>query len=340
MGRGINRLIVVAPAREVRIGSPDEDPFIQVGKYYGDGTFSQPDIFVAEVPRARVHIGSGLVCTRGFEVLADSGRTDRLGAFTAFGRRRPLRVRKFSGAYSTLQYCYANNFWHWMVDCLPKLISLEKALPGQSLTLLMPETITPVQRESMLCVLPEHFTVSYLPADAWIETETFFWPSLASGRCNAMLPPGYFAEMRARVFARYGLGEALPRGRRLYLTRRNAKHRRVKNEDVVCSLLAEFDFEIVELEKLSFQEQVKLMHEASVVAGPHGAALASTVFSGAITLLVFYATPRPPNYFHTQSVALGQRHHFILDCGTDEDADFSVDPGELRRLLEAECWRL
>lgn len=339
VGREVRRLTIVAPAGTVRIGWPDQDPFIPVGKYYRDGYFEQPAIFVAEIPRARLHVGSGLVCTPGHRALADAGRTDRVPCFSPFGRRKPRHVPKLSGAWSTIEYCYANNIWHWFVDCLPKLISLERALPDQALTLLMPDTMSPLQRESMLAVLPARFSVRHLPAETWVETETFYWPSLVSGRCNAFLPPGYWDEIRSRIFARYGLASRHCPRRRLYITRGNADKRRVLNEEAVRRLLDEYLFETIELENLTFRQEVELFHEAAFVIGPHGAGLAGTIFSGPITLVVFYSTPRPPNYFHTQACALGQRHRFLLHHGDHEDDDLAIDLDELRALLESELAR-
>jgi hypothetical protein len=339
VGREVRRLVIVAPARQVQIGRPDQDAFIPIAKYYTDGSFEQPDIFVAEIEGARLHVGSGLVCTPRFKALADTERLDRLPAFSAFGEPKPRVLTKRTGTFSTIHYCYAANFWHWMIDCLPKIISLERALPGRELTLLMPDALTEPQRESLLCLLPPGFSVEYLPPDVWVEAETFYWPSLASGRCNAFLPPGYFDEIRARTFARYGLTTTHRPRRRLYLTRRNAKHRRVENEDEVWALLQEYSFEIVEPEKLTFREQVELFHSAALVVGPHGAGLASTLFSGEMTLLVFYATQKPPNYFHTQTRALGQRHLHLLAHADDEDANFPVNVEELRALLESEVER-
>ena len=336
LGREVSALVILAPARRVEIGRPEEDAFIPISKYYRDGLFDRPDIFVAEIPRGRVHVGSGLVCTPDFRALADSGRLDRLGAFGSYGGPKPRHWTSLPGAHSTIYYCYADNPWHWVIDCLPKLISLERALGGRSLTLLMPEGLSSFQHDSMECLLPANFAVRYLPRETWIEAETFFWPSLASGRCNAILPPGYFEAMRARVFGRFGIAGQVRPWRRLYVTRRGARHRRVRNEAEVEALLREFGFEIVELERLGFREQVELLQEAAFVAGPHGAGLVATVFAGPLNLLVFYATRRPPNYFHTQARALGQRHLFLLGDAPGEDDDFSVPIGELRVLLARE----
>ena len=336
LGREVSALVIVSPAQRVEIGRPQEDSFIPISKYYRDGFFEQPDIFVAEIPRGRLHVGSGLVCTPGFRALADADRLDRLGAFRPFGEAKPRRWTRLQGTHSTINYCYANNPWHWVVDCLPKLISLERAQAGRKVTLLMPEGLSDFQRESMEALLPAHFSVEYLPPETWIESERFLWPSLASGRCNAVLPEGYWTEIRARILARHGAAQTREPWRRLYVTRRNARHRRVTNEETVDGLLREFGFEIVELEKLSLREQVELFQEAAFVVGPHGAGLVTTLFSGALTLLVFYATKRPPNYFHTQAKTLGQRHLYLLGDAEGEDDDFSVDVGELRDLLVRE----
>ena len=336
LGREVSALVIVSPARRVEIGRPEEDSFIPISKYYRDGFFNQPDIFVAEIPRGLLQVGSGLVCTPDFRALADTGRLDRLKAFSPFDEAKPRRWTRRQGTHSTINYCYASNPWHWIIDCLPKLISLERAQVGRKLTLLMPQGLSEFQRESMEALLPAHFSVEYLSPETWIESERFLWPSLASGRCNALLPEGYLEAIRARIFARYGVARARGPWRRLYVTRRNARHRRVTNEEAVDGLLREFGFEVVELEKLSLREQVELFQEAAFVVGPHGAGLVTTVFSGPLTLLVFYATKRPPNYFHTQAKALGQRHLYLLGEAADEDDNFSVDLAALRDLLMRE----
>jgi capsular polysaccharide biosynthesis protein len=122
--------------------------------------------------------------------------------------------------------------------------------------------------------------------------------------------------------------------RRIYLSRRGAKHRRITNEAALWQLLAPYGFEQVEVERLTFREQVELFHRCEILVGAHGAGLATSIFSGPINMVVLYATNQPPNYFHTQAIALGQKHWHVCSEFQSEDADFAVNVDEVRRILE------
>ena len=121
------------PAQRVRIGAGDQDPFTRVAQYYNDGWFDRPDVFVCEIPDANVFVRSGMVCTRDFKLIADKGMEHRRFLYPPFRQRRPAAVRRVEGAWTTLAYCNSENFWHWMVDCLPKVRSLELAMAGEPL---------------------------------------------------------------------------------------------------------------------------------------------------------------------------------------------------------------
>lgn len=67
--------------------------------------------------------------------------------------------------------------------------------------------------------------------------------------------------------------------RRLYLSRRDAIHRRVHNEDEVCGFLASRGFEIVEMSKLDLRAQCDLVRDAQLIVGVYGAQLTSAFFA-------------------------------------------------------------
>ena len=66
--------------------------------------------------------------------------------------------------------------------------------------------------------------------------------------------------------------------RKLYISRRKAKFRKVLNEGDVENILRKFDFETVVLEDISFLEQIRLFSETSVLLGVHGAGLTNMIF--------------------------------------------------------------
>jgi hypothetical protein len=329
----IENVKILAPAEKVIIADPRTDPFVGVGKYYRDGTFVRPAIAVCDVPEARVHVGTGFVCTRDWEVIPDMEY--RLIDYPEIRKWKPRHLTRRTGTYSTIFSWNAENFGHWMFDFLPRLHSLAQAEPTAKLTLLMPDFLRSALRESMELLLPQNFAIEYHPYATWFQVEKLVWAPVASGRCNFFLPPDYFEAIRRPIFARFGLPEQHKKTRRLFVTRRQAVTRRVLNEAAVSALLARYGFENVELSELSFREQVELFHQAEIVVGPHGAGLSSIVFSGDIRLVVFYATQLPLNHWHTLARGLGQEHYFLLS-NVGEDDNFAVDTAELERTLRDE----
>jgi len=326
----IKNLRTLAPAQRVVFASPKEDPFVPLGKYFRDGAFDRPSIFVCDIPEARFHVGSGMVCTRDLKIVADLAY--RVPAFQTYGRRKPRTFERLAGSYSTVNYCLAWNYYHWMLDCLPRIHSLAKADPRSKLTILMPDSLGPVHRESLECILPDHFTVKYFPGNHWLQLEQFVWPSLISGRCNAYLPAEYYDAIRQPVFDRFGLSGQHRKSRRLYISRRRAKCRRIVNEKALCELLGRFGFDTVEVETLSFRQQVELLHSAEIVVSPHGAGLHLIMFAGNIRVVVLHPNRVPQNQFHTLAKGLGQEYFYLLHDQGEEDC-FLVDLKRLEELL-------
>lgn len=337
-GGGVRDVRVMLPAARVQIGTGDKDPFARVAQYYNDGWFDRPDVFVCEIPDANVFVRSGMVCTNDFKLIADKGMEHRRFLYPAFRKRRPRSVRRVEGAWTTLAYCNSENFWHWMIDCLPKLRTLEQAMAGQPLTVCMPSTVLGFQRFALESSLPPNFHLVYLDpeTDPWIQPERFVWASMISGLCMGVLPQDYYDAIRGPIFKRLGLPATHMKTERLYISRRNAGHRRVRNEDALVELLADYGFRSVQLEKLPFEEQVALFHRAEIVVGPHGAGLGTIFFSGDIDLVALYSTNNPGNYFHSLACGLGQRHHFLCSNEAHEDDWLEADLPAVQRLLETE----
>lgn len=74
--------------------------------------------------------------------------------------------------------------------------------------------------------------------------------------------------------------EFLPRangasaGRKLYISRQGVS-RSFDNEAEIASLVARAGFEVVAPERLDFEAQIRLFHDAAVIVAPHGAGLAN-----------------------------------------------------------------
>ncbi len=333
-GGEVEKLRVLLPSQRIEI-APKSDPFVAVGKYYREGWFDRPDVFVCEIPDAYLYVDTGMVCTRHWKVAGDFDV--RLTFFKKFGKRRPphSRIKRIAGTCTTIGYGMESNPYHWMVDCLPKLISLARAEPERKIILLMSDALGDQQRETLATLCPANFELQYHPPDTWFQIERLLWPSLVSGVCNAFLPADYFEAIRQPIFARYGLPFVHAQTERLYVTRRDSIRRRVLNEDALEAFLQPYGFRTVELSRLSFRQQVELFHRAEIVLGPHGAGLNTLFHSGKIPVVVLHPNQQPQNHYHTLARGLGQDYHFVLHHG-DIDSDFEVDLPALKRVLEGE----
>ena len=123
--------------------------------------------------------------------------------------------------------------------------------------------------------------------------------------------------------------------RLLYVTRRDARSRRIVNEEQIVKLLRRLGFEIVCPGELSFSEQIRLFAQARVIIGPHGAGLTNTVFAPQnATLIELF----PENYININGCywalanICSQTYAFLT--GTSEGTDFHIDVDKLERLLE------
>lgn len=326
----IRNVRVLAPEQRIHIGSPREDAFVPVGKLYREGSFVRPSILVCDVPDARLHVGSGMVCTRDWEVMTDIER--RLGGFPKFHKRKPRQVKRLAGTYSTILGWSADNVSHWMMDCLPRIHSLAQVEPKAQVKLLMPESLSAFHRESLNCILPPNFVIEHWPDDTWLQLENFLWPSMVSGRWNFFLPPEYYEAVRSPILSRFGISPHRNKTARIYISRRRAGSRRVLNEDEVCRFLEPFGFESVDLENLSFRQQVELFSKADIIIGPHGAGLVWMLFAGEFRVVELHPTQTPRNHYHTLARGLGQEYHFLLHGGGEND-DFIVNMQELEHVL-------
>jgi Glycosyltransferase 61 len=333
--RGLSSNFVLLHTPEtIVLGDPAQDSFLRNCQSIKDGRLFRGNIFVCELESALFYPEEGVVLNRDRNVVVESILDDdRLsGAQVVF---KPLSWSRRAGTFSSIQHLWPRNNWHWMVDFLPQLHSLEKAMGGKELTLLMPASLSSFNRESLDSVLPDNFKVEYVRSRRWIHVDKFVLPSHVSRRFNGYLPPEYYQFIRESTFKRLGVDKPEKVSRRYYISREGAAHRRVRNEDEVMEVLKTFGFEWILIEKFSMKEQVEIFRNAEAIISPHGAAFGGVIFSDNLKMCVLYPEARPGVYFYTLARGMGHQH-FAVHSNVGEDDDFDVDLQELRRVVSTE----
>lgn len=284
-----------------------------------------PATFVASVPEGRVWGRCGAVLTASGHLLADvsvelGGAPEHHSVF----RGEPGEPRREDGAVVVLTAAGGETYFHWLFDVLPRLDLLRRSgvpLDGAE-RYLVNSLRMPFQRESL-----ERLGI---PPSRVLESEKV--PDLRAGRLVVPSLPGMSGNptRRACEFLRTAFLQGREDGRdarprRVYVSRARARGRRIVNEGEVLAVLGRFGFETVELESLSFAQQVELFASADQVVAPHGAGLSNLVFCGPRTKVLELFSPSYVNVcYWALSDLVGAEYRYLLGEG-EPPPDF-VDP--------------
>ncbi len=171
------------------------------------------------------------------------------------------------------------NYYHWMLDVLPRLAALEReSLPHRHYLVTQEH---PFHRQTL--------DLLDIPADARMAVAS---PEFYSAP-KFLVPLAPLGVSRENVrfvcnllFERTGLADTPFTNERIYISRRHANSRRVLNEEELHPLLQKHNFRVCYLEQLSLKEQMLLFRGAETILAPHGAAWTNLIFArpGALAL--------------------------------------------------------
>ncbi|MBN2084365.1 MAG: glycosyltransferase family 61 protein [Anaerolineales bacterium] len=228
------------------------------------------------------------------------------------------------------------NVGHWLMDGILRLSVLEAAGLAGDAKIIVPDTRPKyTQPVEALGYGPDRY--GGLREGHW-EVEQLLVPSYLSA-------PGFIRPWGGRwLRERLGVEEKPPGSRRLWISRNRARYRRLQNEEEILALLSREGFEKVELEGLTFLEQVDILSQANAVAGPHGAGMTNLLFAphGARVLELF-----PPEFvnpvFYSMANSQDQEYYYLTGYSLREDRNpegakdldhFRVDPGKIVQSLK------
>lgn len=208
------------------------------------------------------------VCFEG-----DFGQFDRLvisdgGVFSQSYLNDPIMLE---GCWTSItsNWSRGDNYYHWMLDSLTRLLVREK-LP-ENAKILLPNCIHNFVKETIeLIGLDDE--VTWIKPGSYICENYYFCPPLApTGYYN---PLGY--DWLTNKFSSYF--EPPDRTFKVFLTRRNTV-RLPKNIKEIEAILASHGFNIIDAGEHTVLEQIKLISKSTVVVGLHGAAMTNLLWA-------------------------------------------------------------
>lgn len=260
-----------------------------------------------------------------------------------FPRRATAREHVPGTLVTLASRATGHNYYHFLIDALPRLGILEDALPGalRSTDTVLVDRATRYQRELVAMLGLERLRVVEPGRRMALRADRLLVPSLPNS--STVVAPETTRWLR----------EALPPVRttglpeRLYVTRGTTPHtRRVVREEELRERLERRGFAVVDPGRLSVQEQIDHFAAARVVVAPHGAALTNLAFArpGVRLLELFAPTYLNPGYWSIMANIADSRYRYLVaaepgspratarQLGVMDDID--LDPAEVDDALD------
>lgn len=231
----------------------------------------------------------------------------------------------------------SKEYFHWLTDALPRLVIAKDFVTSH--TLILPreyEKYPYITTSLKLFGVP----VKYFDRSTKLKVRELILPShtAESGNYNKVV----INQLRDLFLSR--LPESKPY-RRIYISRKKAKKRKVANEAEVASLLETFNFEIHYFEDYSFDQQIAICSESTSLIGLHGAGLTNMLFMRAGTQVLELRNENDceNNCYFSMASDLNIAYYYQLSKGDNDDThtvNVNVDLSELKANIESMLTRL
>lgn len=205
---------------------------------------------------------------------------------------------------ANLAYTAGDSYFHWMLDVLPRLDLIQQSgIPiDRYVFSYMANPPLSFQQETLdMLGIPEE--VRFQPqADTHIQIRRLVVPSLIGH--TSRYPKWAVDYLRRRLLPAAGHS-------RIYISRSDARHRRVANEEQVIKLLEAYGFVAISLRHRSVSEQIGLFASAEVIVSPHGANLTNLIFCRPGTRVIELFSP---GYVNPIYWAISHHAHMRYAC--------------------------
>ena len=355
-GSGVH-YVEVYPAYTSHLAVPDD--FVTLAPSYYDRIEAREQVapaFVCLLPGGRVNVdnhGSLAIIAADNHLVGDTSLQFSPGNYAvACPTENPIfRQRYFrppleiSGTVCSLLSgggAAMGNYYHWLLDSLPRLHLVEEAGLWDEVDYFL--IYSREQRfavETLLALGIRNEQIIDVAAATHLRAQRLLVTSPVRG--HGRHAPRWVGAFMKDAYRPAGTNRPRRFSPYVYVSRRDAAFRRVRNEAAVEALLAEYGFESYALTELSFREKVDLFAGARAVVGPVGAGLVNIVFCPEGTPLI-ELLPRNlvvPDYLDL-TARLDMPHYPLISAPeaasaqratTDRQDDITVDLEALRRTV-------
>ena len=279
-----------------------------------------PNTFVVTIPQGTFWINpqqsSTAILTSDRHLLRDlspefpllsPGHPDHLARSHALFTANLPPVQTLDGPIVVLAGLSNDMYFHWLFDVLPRLNLIDRSgLSRDAIAGFVVSQHWPFQQETLAQLgIPAH---KILPPEQYphLQAECLIVPSFPGS-------PAWMPQWACQWLRQVFLVDRPTTATRLYISRQQTANRRVINEPVVMTVLAQLGFQCVTLEALTVREQAALFASATVVIAPHGGGLTNLVFCSPGTTVIEIFPPHfvYPCYWLISNL-MNLHYHYLI----------------------------
>jgi len=217
-------------------------------------------------------------------------------------------------------------FTHWILDALPRLALLPEFPPDTGI--LIPSRLAGYQKET-LALLGLTDRCRYT-SEKHLVVENYYFSS-PTAMIDCYNPYG-IDFLRSQFLPKADPNYSGPK--KIVLHRSN-KSRGIQNQDEIYQLFTELGWAIVDTEKLTFAQEIKLFQEAEAVAGVFGSGFTNTIWcSKGCKVITFVPDSFVDGYIEWIADYLGLPFYFSI-FPSDHESRALVDLEKVKSMLRA-----
>lgn len=310
--------------------SREDNPVLSQHLHAISGQLTLPAVHVHAIRNGRIFPQSGLLADREGRLILESAKDTAMFKASATWRScRTWSSRRLGQHLHTTIWGdkLASNYYHFVVDCLPRLYALAQV--PHPITLVLPRALKHFHQPLIDLLCSPNISHLHVSTKSPLTCETaLLTPFTTIGGVGFLRPE--IVEWWRRKIAPACSAAGAPSCRRLLISRRHTAARSLTNEDELIEALRKFHFETVCTEHLSALQQVQLFHDAELIVAPHGAGLANMLFCRRASVVELQAvsastSARPRAYFAGLAQSLDFPYLAVLHCDDSSSGAFRAN---------------
>jgi hypothetical protein len=265
-----------------------------------------------------------------------------------YGQQR--KTQKIESAVLLSGRCAANYF-HWLIEYLPRYYTLSKIAELQQLPLLVDEAISASGKQALKIIAPEA-SIIWINQDTKLEVDNLYIPSFHTFHPDTRELPywkgagisfPHLAFIRDKAYQQATITKP---SRRLFI-HRSVKHRSLENSAEITRLLESYGFETVDPGAMNFIAQVELFASAQYIIGAAGAAFTNLIFCQPECKIISLISPQVKDFCIQSNLAAFAGCEFMHVSGISDvmvkallkkvwrsHSSFAVSPAKLEQAVQ------